>query len=168
MYLNHTPQCSIQNRNAHISVLNGALWDMEQVHSGTSIFQTTFWNGFSSMEMYEFRLRFHWSLFPWVQLIIFQHWFRKWVSAGQATRHYRKQWWPNSLTQICFTQPQWDNSISLYIHNVIIISWLSDYVVDDFVTVYVDKNMACTIIKIHCGIVTSYGVYTSICCHSPI
>ena len=24
----------IQNRNVHISVLNGALWDMEQVHSG--------------------------------------------------------------------------------------------------------------------------------------
>ena len=30
----HIPQCSIQNRNVHISVLNGALWDMEQVHSG--------------------------------------------------------------------------------------------------------------------------------------
>ena len=30
----HITQCSIQNRNLHISVLNGALWDMEQVHSG--------------------------------------------------------------------------------------------------------------------------------------
>ena len=30
----HIPQCSIQNRNVHISVLNEALWDMEQVHSG--------------------------------------------------------------------------------------------------------------------------------------
>ena len=28
------PQCPIQNRNVHISVLNGALWDMKQVHSG--------------------------------------------------------------------------------------------------------------------------------------
>ena len=29
------PQFSyIENRNVHISVLNGALWDMEQVHSG--------------------------------------------------------------------------------------------------------------------------------------
>ena len=26
--------------------------------------------------MYTFRLRFHWSLFPRVQLTIFQHWFR--------------------------------------------------------------------------------------------
>ena len=34
MQLSHIPQCSIQNRNVHISVLNGALWDMEQLHSG--------------------------------------------------------------------------------------------------------------------------------------
>ena len=33
MRLFHIPQCSIHNRNVHISVLNGALWDMEQVHS---------------------------------------------------------------------------------------------------------------------------------------
>ena len=30
----HITQCIIQNRNVHISVLNGALWDMEQVHYG--------------------------------------------------------------------------------------------------------------------------------------
>ena len=29
-----TGKASIQNRNVHVSVLNGALWDMEQVHSG--------------------------------------------------------------------------------------------------------------------------------------
>ena len=34
MHFFHIPQCSIQNRNVHISVLNGALWDMEEVHSG--------------------------------------------------------------------------------------------------------------------------------------
>ena len=34
MRLFHTPQRSIQNRNMHISVLNGALWDMEHTHSG--------------------------------------------------------------------------------------------------------------------------------------
>ena len=28
------PQCSIQSRNMHISVLNRALWDMEQVNYG--------------------------------------------------------------------------------------------------------------------------------------
>ena len=34
MHLFHILQCSIRNRNVHISVLNGALWDMEQVHLG--------------------------------------------------------------------------------------------------------------------------------------
>ena len=32
----YIPKCSIQNRNVYISVLNGALWDMEQVYSGIS------------------------------------------------------------------------------------------------------------------------------------
>ena len=31
---------------------------------------------FSSMKMFEFRLKIHWSLFLRVQLTIFQHWFR--------------------------------------------------------------------------------------------
>ena len=58
-----------------------------------AIFQTTVSNGFSLMKMYEFRLKFHWSLFPRVQLTIFQHWFRKWLGAVQATSHYLNQWW---------------------------------------------------------------------------
>ena len=41
-------------------------------------FQTTFSNAFCWMTMYEFRLRFHWSLFPMVQLTIC---------------HYLNQWW---------------------------------------------------------------------------
>ena len=32
MDLSHISQCTIQNRNVHISVLKGALWDMEQIH----------------------------------------------------------------------------------------------------------------------------------------
>ena len=32
MHLFHIPQCPIQNRNVHISVMNGALWDMEHIH----------------------------------------------------------------------------------------------------------------------------------------
>ena len=40
------------------------------------ISQTTLSNAFSLIKMYEFRLRFHWNLFPRIQLIIFQHWFR--------------------------------------------------------------------------------------------
>ena len=40
------------------------------------ISQTTFSNVFSSMKMFEFRLKFHWSLFLSVQLKVVQHWFR--------------------------------------------------------------------------------------------
>ena len=38
-----------------------------------AISQTTFSNTFSWMKMLESRLKFHWSLFPMVQLTIFQH-----------------------------------------------------------------------------------------------
>ena len=48
-------------------------WGRDEMNN---ISQTTFSNVFSSMKMYEFRLKFHWSLFPSVQLSIFQHWFR--------------------------------------------------------------------------------------------
>ena len=48
---------------------------------------------FSWMKMYEFRLTFHRSLFLGVQLTIFQHWFRQWLGADQATSHYLNQWW---------------------------------------------------------------------------
>ena len=58
-----------------------------------AISQTTFSNAFSWMKMFEFRLKFHWSLFPRVQLTIFQQWFRWWLGAVQATSHYLNQWW---------------------------------------------------------------------------
>ena len=41
-----------------------------------AIFQKTFSNAFSWMKMYKFRLRFHWSFFPRVQITIFDHCFR--------------------------------------------------------------------------------------------
>ena len=58
-----------------------------------AIFQTKFSNAFSWMKMYEFRLRFHWSLFPRFKLTIFHHWFWWWLGADQATSHYLNQWW---------------------------------------------------------------------------
>ena len=41
-----------------------------------AISQTTLSNAFSWMKMFEFRLTFHWRLFPRVQSTIFQQWFR--------------------------------------------------------------------------------------------
>ena len=58
-----------------------------------AISQTTLSNSFSWMKMLEFRLKFHWNLFLRVQLTIFQHWFRWWLGADQATSHYLNQWW---------------------------------------------------------------------------
>ena len=47
-----------------------------------AIFQTTCSNGFYWMKMYELQLKFHWCLFPRVQLTIFQHWFSIYESLG--------------------------------------------------------------------------------------
>ena len=59
------------------------LWYVQRVlltHWGrdemNNISQTTFSNVFSWMKVFEFRLKYHWSLFPRVQLTIFQHLFR--------------------------------------------------------------------------------------------
>ena len=55
-------------------------------------FLPTFSNAFSWMKIYEFRLRFHWSLFQMVLSTIFQHWLRWWLGADEATSHYLNQW----------------------------------------------------------------------------
>ena len=72
MHLFHIAQCSIQNRNVHISVLNGALWDMEQVHSGIFIF--LFW-----MEHYGI----------WSRCILgFVHFHSEWSIVGYGTSEF--------------------------------------------------------------------------------
>ena len=43
--------------------------------------------------MYEFQLRLHGRLFLRVRLTLFQHWFRQWPGAGQATSHCLNKWW---------------------------------------------------------------------------
>ena len=57
-------------------------------HFPNDIFKCIFLN-----ENVEFLLKFQWSLFPRVQFTIFQHWFRQWLGAVQATSHYLNQWW---------------------------------------------------------------------------
>ena len=70
-----------------------------------TILQTTFSNAFSWMEVYEFRLQFHWSLLLRDQLTIIQHWVRYWLGADQ--------WWPILPTHICVTRLQWVNNPTL-------------------------------------------------------
>ena len=78
-----------------------------------AISQTTFSNAFSWMKMFEYRLKFHWSLFLRVQLTISQPalvqimaWRRpgdKPLSGPMMVR---------LPTHICVTRPQWVNSFT--------------------------------------------------------
>ena len=64
-------------------------WGRDQI---AAFSQATYSKAFSWMKMYTFPLRFHWSMFPMVQLTIFQHWCRQWLGTGQATSRYMNQW----------------------------------------------------------------------------
>ena len=66
-----------------------------------AIFQTTFSNAIFLMKMYEFWLRFHWSLFLRVQLTIFHHWFRKWL----GDKPLSEPMMVSLLMHICITCP---------------------------------------------------------------
>ena len=72
-----------QTKDAHSSHSSVVLthWGRDKI---AAISQTTFSNAFSWMKINEFCLRFHWNLFLSCKLIIFQHWFRKWLGTDQA------------------------------------------------------------------------------------
>ena len=61
------------NRKWDMVVLTWTHWGQDKM---AAIFQTTFSNGFLWMKMHEFRLKFHWNMFPKVQLTIFRQGFR--------------------------------------------------------------------------------------------
>ena len=89
--------CLFQSYHIRMHWFHSCARSITSTHWGrdkmAAIFHTAFWNPFSWMKMYKFRLSFHWSLFPRVQLTRFQYWFRWWLGAGQGTSHYLKQWW---------------------------------------------------------------------------
>ena len=60
--------------------------------------------------MYTFRLRLHWSLFPTVQLTIFQCWPTEIMARRRSgDKPLSEPMVVNSLTHICVTRPQWVN-----------------------------------------------------------
>ena len=69
------PLITPQHMGNHFHSFSGPLNSLRP-RQMDAISQTTFSNAFSWMTLFEFRLKFHWSLFPGVQLTIFQHWFR--------------------------------------------------------------------------------------------
>ena len=86
-------QCSCRMLTGlQMSVSLGDLthWGRDKI---ATISQTIYWNAFSWKKMYEFRQRCHRSLFLRFELTIFQHWFRWWLGADQATSHYLNQRW---------------------------------------------------------------------------
>ena len=74
-----------------------------------AIFQTTYSNAFSWMKMHEFRLRFHWSLFPKgpINKISALVQIMTWRRSGD--KPLSEPMMVSLLTHICVTRPQWVN-----------------------------------------------------------
>ena len=85
----HISQCITCGRRENIDLIH---WGRDKIQNGRRFADDT-WSAFSSMEMFEFRLKFHLSLFLRVLFTIFHHCFRSWLGAVQATSHYLNPWW---------------------------------------------------------------------------
>ena len=84
-----------------------------------AISQTTIWNAFSWMKIYEFRLKFHRSLFLRVALTIFQHWLVKimaWRRPGD--KPLSEPMMVRLPTHICVSRPQWVNTCIVLYHTL--------------------------------------------------
>ena len=68
-----------------------------------SILQTVS-SAFSSVKVFIFWLKFHWSLFRTVANLMS-------VCIGSGSGHYLNQCWPSSLTHFCATRRQWFNRL---------------------------------------------------------
>ena len=77
-----------------------------------AILQTLFSNAFSWMKMYEFRLRFHWSLFLKLELTALVQ-IMAWHRPGLVgAKPLSEPMIVSLLTHICVTWPQWVNSLA--------------------------------------------------------
>ena len=77
-------------------IIRKVIWHSSEsmiIRSEDTCKSTKIENGNFLNEIYEFRLRFQWSLFLRFQLTIFQHWFKQWLGAGQVTSHCLNPWW---------------------------------------------------------------------------
>ena len=74
------------------------------------IFQTTFSNTFSWMKMKEFRLRFHWSLFPRIKLTSLVS-IIAWRRPGD--KPLSEAMMASLLTHICVARPQWVKGVGV-------------------------------------------------------
>ena len=72
-----------------------------------AVFQTTFSNAFSWMKMYEFRLRFHWSLFLRFQLINIPALVLIMAWRPLGDKPLSEPMMVSLPTHICVTRPRW-------------------------------------------------------------
>ena len=105
-----------------------------------TISQALFSDAFLWMKSFVFWLKFHWSLFLRIQLIITQHWFRQWLSDKKATSRYLNQCWPKSLMQICGNIGVW---INVFFH-------LRKAIYDNPQTMLIHDRRRCLQISLQC------------------
>ena len=79
-------------------------WGREKT---AAISQTTFWNAFSWMKMYEFCIRFHWIVFPRIQLTSIPTLVQIIAWRRPGDKQLSEPMMVSLLTHICITQPQW-------------------------------------------------------------
>ena len=95
------------HRLIHDLVMTG--WHRHLTHWGRdkmdAISQTTFSNAFPWMKIFEFRLKFHWSLFLRVQLTPALVQIMTWRRPGDKSLSEPMMF--SLLTHICVTRPQW-------------------------------------------------------------
>ena len=109
------------SRNIPVTMVSGANYvlcghfGVPLTHRGRDhmaiILQTTFSHPFSCVNLTVFRLKFHWNVFPLVQLT---------VGLYTLLSHYLNQWWPRLVTHIFDTWFGWVHSIIEYFIHVCI------------------------------------------------
>ena len=81
-------------------------WGRDKMNN---ILQTTFSNVFSSMKMFEFRLKFHWSLFPGGPINNIPALVRIMAWRRSGDKPLSGPMMVSFPTHICVTRPQWVN-----------------------------------------------------------
>ena len=104
VYGSHTVEWGIGYAQADKVLLTH--WGQDKM---AAIFQTTFSNAFSSMKMFEFCWRFHWSLFLRVQLTISQHGSDNGL-APSRDKPLSEPMMVSLLTHLWVTRPRWVNN----------------------------------------------------------
>ena len=94
------------NRNVHMCLMT---FNTLRPRQDGCHFQMTFSNAFPLMKMYEFQLKFHWILFPGVQLTIFQHLVQIMAWRRPGDKPLSEPMMVCLLTHICVTRPHWVN-----------------------------------------------------------